>query len=554
MASQGPFVTRRVVTFGLALTFVAAPLRAQDSSAPFLRATLDAGRLPTARRADLADVDSVIGAFYAARGDAPVWDQGQGYTQAARAAIVTLRVSDERGLDPRDYDVAQLDSLAEAAPDSIAEGRAARDLLLTVAITRYLRDLREGRVAGTPFAHVKERTPIPVVVGELQRAGSGVPLESLAREVEPHLAQYRNLLRQLARYRQLVTTLDLRPLPTRVARPGQRYAGTAELWRRLVAYGDLPSSTPYLASARYDSVLAEGVRRFQVRHALTPDGVIGAGTRQALSVRPEQRVRQIELALERLRWLPSLEGQRLIVVNVPGFELFAFDSIGGAGAPTLRMPVVIGDSFDHRTPVMLQPLTTVEFRPFWNVPRKIMQKEMLPVLAGNPLWLRRQHMDVLGVRDSILGDSVDAQMLAGLAAGRLRIRQQPGPWNALGLTKFSFPNRSDIYLHGTPDTLAFTRARRDLSHGCIRVQDPPALALWALRDARDWDLSRIDAALTGTDTLKTSVPRGISVLIFYTTAVATPEGEVVFYQDIYGHDRALQGALRAGERGTREGI
>lgn len=544
-------MTRRAVALGVALACLAAPLRAQDPAAPDLRALLDGGRLPSARRADLGDVGPVLDALYAARGDAPIWDLGQGYTQIARAAIVTLRVSDERGLDPRDYDVARLDSLVDAAPDSTAEGRAARDLLLTVAITRYLRDLREGRVAGTPFAHVKERTPIPVVVRQLERAGSGVPLETLAREVEPHLAQYRNLLLQLARYRQLVTTLDLRPLPAGVVRPGQRYTGTAELWRRLVAYGDLPSSTPYVPSARYDSVLADGVRRFQVRHALSPDGIIGAGTRRALSVRPEARVRQIELALERLRWLPSLEGQRLIVVNVPGFELFAFDSIGGAGAPTLRMPVVIGDSFDHRTPVMLQPLTTVEFRPFWNVPRKIMQQEMLPPLAENPLWLRRQHMEVLGPRDSILGDSVDAGMLAGLGQGRLRIRQRPGPWNALGLTKFTFPNRADIYLHGTPDTLAFTRARRDLSHGCIRVQDPPALALWALRDAHDWDLSRIDAALTGADTLRTPVPRGISVLIFYTTAVATPEGDVVFYPDIYGHDRALSGELRAGRRGRR---
>ena len=553
MAPPAPSVTRRTRLLGVALALVAAPLAAQDPTTPHIRAALDAGRLAASRRADLAGIDSMLRAFYAARGDAPVWDLGQGFGQAARAAIVTLRASDERGLDPRDYDVARLDSLADAAPDTTAAGRAERDLLLTVAITRYLRDLREGRVAGTPFAHVKERTPVPVVVGQLQRAGAGVPLETLAREVEPHLAQYRNLLRQLARYRQLVTTLDLRPLPLRVVRPGQRYAGTAELWRRLVAYGDIPASTPYVPSTRYDSVLAEGVRRFQVRNALTPDGVIGAATRRALSVRPEQRVRQIALALERLRWLPSLEGQRLIVVNVPGFELFAFDSIGGAGAPTLRMPVVIGDSFDHRTPVMIQPLTTVEFRPYWNVPRSIMLEEFLPVMAHDGRFLAKQNMEVVGARDSVLGDSITPRILTGLQRGWYRVRQRPGPWNALGRIKFTFPNRADIYLHGTPDTLAFTRARRDLSHGCIRVQDPPALAQWALRGMNGWDLSRIDSALTGPDTLRTPVPRGITVLIFYTTAVATPEGEVVFYPDIYGHDRALAAELRARQRSSRAG-
>ena len=532
-----------------ALAVCAAPqVRSQDPAAPFIRATLTAGTLPTARHPLFREQSAVLDALYAGHADEPFWDVGAGYTDFARAAIATLRAANERGLDSVDYDVPRLDSLL-AAPAVIDPGfRSERDLLLTLAIARYLHDLRDGRVPEAPFEHLKPETPVAVAAALLARAGHGEPVETLAREVEPHLAQYRKLLRQLSLYRQLATTLVMRPLPRTLVRPGQRYAGTAELWRRLVAFGDLPSAVSFTPSARYDATLADGVRRFQARHALTPDGVVGRGTRDALSIPPAQRVHQITLALERLRWLPSLEGQRLLVVNVPAFELFAFDSIGGTGAPTLRMPVVTGGSFDHRTPVMLQPLRNVEFRPYWNVPRGILTAEIIPAILRDPRYLAKERMEVLGVRDSVLGDSVTPTMLTELQRGRFRVRQRPGAWNSLGLTKFNFPNRADVYFHGTPDTTVFHRARRDLSHGCIRLQDPPALAAWALRDVPGWDLSRIDSALTGSDTVRVPVVVKTAVLIFYTTAVATPEGSILFYNDIYDHDQRLQAALDAKSR------
>ena len=493
------------------------------------------------------DQTEVVESLYVRRGGAPIWDLGTGTTGLARAAIVTLRAAEERGLDPRDYDVPRLDSLLAAPADPDPVRRAETDRLLTGALARYLRDLREGRMTETPFAHLATATPVDEAVLLLERAAAGEPVEALAREVEPHLAQYRALLRQLSRYRLLSTTLDPRPLPAGTVRPGQRYAGVSELWRRLVSFGDLPAGVSFVPGIRYDTTLAEGVRRFQQRHALTPDGILGPATRKALAIRPEVRIRQISLALERLRWLPPLEGQRLIVVNVPAFELVAFDSIG-AGVPALEMRVVTGGSFDHRTPVMLQPLRTVEFRPYWNVPRGILTREIVPLLKRDPDYLRKQQMEVLGVRDVVLGDSVTPGILDALQQGRFRVRQRPGPWNSLGLTKFTFPNTDAIYLHGTPDTLAFARSRRDLSHGCIRLQDPAALAEWALRDAPGWGLTRIDEALTGGDTVRAAVVQRTSVLIFYTTAVATARGDVLFYEDIYGHDEQLRAALSARKR------
>jgi L,D-transpeptidase YcbB len=521
-----------------ALLLGSVPARAQDPAAQFLRASILGSAAPER---------AVLDSLYHRRDDAPLWDQGTGYSDLARAAIVTLRAAAERGLDPRDYGVPRLDSILNAHADGDPARRAARDLLLSGALVRFLGDLRDGRVPDSPFAHLKAATPPERQAELIARAGRGVAVEALAREVEPKIAQYRSLLRQLARYRQLATTLDPRPLPAVTVRPGQRYAGRTELWRRLVSFGDLPAVS-FVASARYDSTLEDGVRRFQARHALTPDGILGPATRKALDIPPATRIQQISLALERLRWLPSLDGQRLIVVNVPAFELFAFDSIGGAGEPALRMSVVTGGSFDNRTPVMLQPLRTVEFRPYWNVPKGIMTKEILPILRRDPEYLRTQQMEVLGVRDSVLEDSLTPEILTALGEGRFRIRQRPGPWNALGLTKFTFPNTDAIYLHGSPDTTAFSRSRRDLSHGCIRLQDPPALALWALQGARGWGLERIDEALNGGDTLRAAVVKRTSVLIFYTTAVATVGGDVVFYEDIYGHDETLREALAGRKR------
>ena len=158
-------------------------------------------------------------------------------------------------------------------------------------------------------------------------------------------------------------------------------------------------------------------------------------------------------------------------------------------------------------------------------------------------------MEIVGARDTVLGDSLTPARMRGLTRGWFRVRQRPGPWNALGLTKFTFPNRADIYLHGTPDTALFRRARRDLSHGCIRVQDPPALAEWALAGS-PWDRARIDSALAGNaDTVRAQVTRPTSVLIFYTTAVAMPDGQARFYDDIYGFDPSLVRQLRVRQRG-----
>jgi murein L,D-transpeptidase YcbB/YkuD len=284
------------------------------------------------------------------------------------------------------------------------------------------------------------------------------------------------------------------------------------------------------------------VVRFQRRHGLEPDGVLGRRTQAALAVPIDWRVRQIEMALERLRWLPDLGPSPLIVVNIPMFRLWAWDAV--SRAPALSMNVVVGRALNRQTPVFMAEMPSIIFRPYWNVPVSIARAEFLPALARDPDRLAREHLEVVGggAEAHVLPPSAEA--LAQVQRGSLRLRQRPGPANALGLLKFVFLNEHDVYMHGTPAQTLFARSRRDFSHGCIRVEDPVALAEWVLGDASTWPRAQVEAATLGADDRRVALPRPVQVLLFYVTAVVTPEDDWVhFADDIYGHDARLDKAL-----------
>jgi murein L,D-transpeptidase YcbB/YkuD len=317
---------------------------------------------------------------------------------------------------------------------------------------------------------------------------------------------------------------------------------TLHAW--LLATGDLPAGTPPPAD-RYDTSLEAGVVSFQLRHGLEMDGVIGKATQAALAIPLTWRVRQIELALERLRWLPDLSAGRLIAVNIPMFQLWAWDQVPSSAPPTLSMHVIVGRALDTRTPVFAAELRHVIFRPYWNIPSSILRNEILPAVRRDPAYLTRHNMEIVaGASDDSPVLAPTAEHIASLGSRGVRLRQRPGPTNALGLVKFMFPNENDVYLHGTPSVQLFSRARRDFSHGCIRVADPAALAEWVLRDPTAWSRDAVAAAMNGAANHRVDLTDPIQVVIFYTTAVVQPEdGQVYFADDVYGHDRRLATAL-----------
>jgi murein L,D-transpeptidase YcbB/YkuD len=255
-----------------------------------------------------------------------------------------------------------------------------------------------------------------------------------------------------------------------------------------------------------------------------------------------ERARQIELALERLRWIPSLEAGRVVFVNVPAFELVAFDEISPAQPPALRMDVVVGRALRTETPIFTGAMKTVVFAPYWNVPTSIARNEIAPKLRRNPAYLAAQDMELVS-GGSVLAPT--AENIARLASGGVQVRQRPGTKNALGRVKFLFPNSNNVYLHDTPSQKPFGEARRDFSHGCIRLSQPGALALWVLTP-QGWDADRVKSEMAGTREKAVALEKPVPVVIYYATAFVRGDGTISFYGDIYGHDAQLERALAKG--------
>ena len=376
-------------------------------------------------------------------------------------------------------------------------------------------------------------------------AAVDTPVEA-ASAASTALSQETELRAALARYRELAGhpawQVPLPPLPRPEGKltPGQPYAGIRLVNERLTVLGDLPADSA--PPPRYEGQLVAGIKSFQGRHGLTPDGVIGKGTFEQLNVAPEVRARQLELALERLRSAPPLQAPRTIVVNVPEFRLRAYEVRDGRATLATAMNVIVGNAHKTRTPLFEAEMQYVEFSPYWNVPPSIARGETLPKLRREPGYFDQQGFEFVGSDGRVVGGFSEAHLDA-VQRGQMRIRQRPGARNALGDIKFVFPNPDNIYLHHTPTPQLFKRDRRDFSHGCIRVEEPLALATFVLAAEPDWTEERIVQAMTKGRSATLRLREPFPVVIAYITAVVI-DGRVHFFPDLYGYDKELDAALR----------
>lgn len=480
---------------------------------------------------------------------ATAWTTTHGsVSDAAEAALARLRGAAAHGLRPADYLTAAITNAIEA-PALSGDARLRRDVALSLAVLRYMRHLHLGRVdprrLGLRLQTWDEPHDFPRMLAEALGTGRvGEALDGLA----PSLAVYAQLVAALAHYRMLAAE-PMPPLPgvPATVHAGEAYPHVHALARRLAAVGDLDAAAvPPSGATQYDAALAAAVQRFQGRHGLTPDGAIGGRTLAALQVPLGGRADQIAVALERLRWLPDLGARRVIAVNIPMFRLWAWEAGALASPPIVAMDVIVGVAARRTaTPVFAETLDHVIFRPYWNVPPSIVRDEVLPAVRRRPGYLASQQMEIVrGPGDDAAVVPIDDASLAALAAGTLRLRQRPGPHNALGLVKFVFPNRESVYMHGTPAPALFSRDRRDFSHGCIRLAEPARLAAWVLGEVPGWTPSRIDAAMAAATSERATLAAPVDVVLFYLTAAIGPDdGLLHFADDIYGHDAALARAL-----------
>jgi murein L,D-transpeptidase YcbB/YkuD len=523
-------------------------LQQQDGAA--IRSLLVAAVQATAERGNAYRLRELAERFYAESGFVPAWFEGTTPRKQALQVLELLQGAASHGLDPADYDAARLAERLRGAGGrrgvALAPADVASiDVALSLSLFRWLSDMHVGRVSPRELRVLidlpQDRLDLVKAVREAIAADR---LPELAAMAAPRLRTYDRLREALARYRQLAAELAANPLPAvRKLEPGMPYAGLAALHRLLVALGDLPASAPLPSG--YEGELVDAVRRFQARHGLEADGVIGRKSFEQLDAPLAQRVRQIELALERLRWLPPLRSEKAVVINIPEFRLRALEVRDGAAAVRLGMNIIVGRALATQTPMFIGSMRYVEFSPYWNVPASIARKEIIPKLRRDPAYLAREEMEFVGAGgDGGVTTEVSEENLEALARGELRVRQRPGPRNALGGIKFVLPNDMDVYLHHTPSVRLFAQSRRDFSHGCIRVEAPVELAKFVLAGQQEWNEERILAAMAAGTPSTARLARPLPVVVFYTTALVEDDGRVFFLPDIYGHDRVLERALR----------
>lgn len=546
----------RILLFFL-LSIPLQPLQAEDTVnqenpvAKEITAILTSKQHPYLTQSNFSNRAEDLDTLYKMADYQTLWLDNTNSEKNIGEVLKLLENAQDHGLNSETYDALTLQTKLQltlnAGVDAYKD-RALYDTALSLSLLRFLHDLHYGRVnpQGINF-NLKLREKKLIDLPALIKTGLAQnTLQSLPERVEPKLQQYQKLKSALASYRQLAgnsTPFEL--VFKKAIRPGDTIPQLQELQRFLVASGDLPEEAGEIGSeksTRYTDKIVSGVKKFQQRHGLAADGIIGRGTALAINEPVKQKVSQIELAMERLRWLPELSTGPSIIVNIPAFQLWAFDDTDVLNADLTNMRVVVGKAMKNQTPILMAEMSFIDFMPYWNVPYNIVKNEILPKLLQNPGYLAKENMEMVS-RSGVVGFS--GATVTQLKQGTVRIRQRPGKKNALGRVKFIFPNKEDVYLHDTPSRSLFSRSRRDFSHGCVRVANPEGLAEFALKN--QWSKETIQKALNTPKNQRVVLKKSIPVLFFYTTAFFDQENKLVFYPDIYGHDAVLLEALKKPE-------
>jgi murein L,D-transpeptidase YcbB/YkuD len=518
---------------------------------PEIQSLVASGNLDGMRWPNFSDYRDWLQKFYGPTGFAPAWVQGSQPVAQALSLIESFRAAGKKGLNPEDYDTSRWEERIRALQSASSGSAIVRfDVALTVCTMRYVSDLRIGRINPQRFKFglSVEQKKYDLAQFLRDRILTTSDVQGVLGEVEPPFAGYRRTEEALAHYIELARTDDGEKLPdvTKPIDPGKSYEGVPRLARFLRLVGDLPEGAILPADREsYSGLLVDAVKRFQRRHGLDADGRLGAATIKQLNVPLKDRVLQLQLTLERWRWLPAEFSAPPIIVNIPDFRLRAVDENNNVA---LEMRVVVGKAMRTQTPVFTREMSYVVLRPYWNVPPSILRGEIVPAIQRDRSYIARKNYEVTTHAGKVVtSGEISDEVLAQLRAGKLAVRQKPGPTNALGLVKLIFPNEYNVYLHSTPSPDLFSRSRRDFSHGCIRVEKPAELAAWTLRNNPGWTLEKVQQGMqSGKDDVTVNLKKRVPVFIVYGTALAYENAEVHFSDDIYGHDASLAAALAKG--------
>jgi murein L,D-transpeptidase YcbB/YkuD len=500
-------------------------------------------------RGELVCGIALIPDFYAARSYRPAWTTHRELLPAGRDLLRAIHSVDRYALEADDYHLRQLQRMTASLSRSFhgtgpidARLRADYDLLMTDAFFLLASHILGGRVNPESIhpeweAYSRETD----LTRLLQETLDSTQIINLIDQLHPPHEGFQGMRRALAQYRRIAAQGGWETIPAgpRLER-GMQNEAVGRLRRRLIQTGDL-NDIQHFNPHLFDGPLEKAVVAFQVRHGIEPDGVVGPQTRRAMNIPVAQRVQQLEINMERWRWIPKDLGRRYLLVNIADYTLIGVEE----GRTRLQMRVIVGRTY-RKTPVFSEEMTYLVLNPFWNIPHKLALKDVVPKIRKDPEYSRRQGIRVFSdwgpnaVELDI--DDVDWHQMASGNLG-LRLRQDPGPHNALGRIKFMLPNKYAVYLHDTPARRQFNALSRSFSSGCIRVEDPVGLAAFVLDDASAWDPAAIQAIISAGERRVVRLNRPIPVHILYWTAWSDAAGRIHFRDDIYDRDPQLARAL-----------
>jgi murein L,D-transpeptidase YcbB/YkuD len=487
--------------------------------------------------------------FYEQRGYRPAWSTETGVSPYANRLVIAIRGADREGLRPADYHIDRIEALLEQVREAaVKEVEPASgllvdlDLLLTDAFMIYGSHLLAGRVNPETIdpEWVANRRNVDMVL-VLGRALDSGKIEEELNQLLPPQPGYLRLKTALAAYRRIQEEGGWSSIPEgHKLQMADRDPRVRALRARLTGIAE-PGASVDNHSDLFDETLEQMVIGFQSRHGLDADGVVGLITLAALNVGVSDRIDQIEMNMERWRWLPQQLGSRYVIVNIADFMLDVVEE----GQTVLSMRAVVGRNY-RRTPVFSDKMTYIVLSPYWNVPPGIGANDIIPAVKRDPGYLVSKNIRVFhgwgSEAKEIDSRSIDWSKVSTKTPD-YRFRQDPGPANSLGRIKFMFPNKFNVYLHDTPATELFDKVDRTFSSGCIRIEKPIELAEYVLNDGSMWTRDAIMAQILRWRERTVTLREPIPVHLLYWTAWVTEDGTVHFRKDIYGRDARLENAL-----------
>lgn len=486
--------------------------------------------------AENAADDRELARFYRENGFSAVWT-GEGDVFAARrqALIDSLRNVATHGLPQARYDVNQLIAMMREAKTPRAIG--AVDVALSKAYLQYARDVEYGVLTpGRVDSEIKRKAPSRDGAEYMAQLMGGSP-QAVMKALPPNTPEYPRLRKEMLRLQQVIARGGWgETVPGKKLEPGDRGAAIVKLRNRLIALGYLGRS----ATQTYDAQIEAAVQQFQTDHGLAADGVAGATTLKELNVSPQKRLQSVIVAMERERWTNFARGERHIWVNLTDYTAKIMDH----GKVTFRTRSVVGaNDSDRRSPEFSDEMEHMVINPTWNVPRSIAVKEYLPQLQRNPNAV--SHLKLVNARGQTVGrEGADFSQYTAKNFP-FDIKQPPSSRNALGLVKFMFPNRHNIYLHDTPQKALFARETRAYSHGCIRLAQPFEFGYALLARQSEQPKKLFHRHLdTGRET-RVDLDQHVPVHIVYRTAVVPAKGRANYRRDTYGRDAKIWRALQS---------